>query len=196
MRWTCCMDDECNNVAAQSSAFCEFSSVLRVLQISNAQGRSTKFHSCVMRCNKQLMGPLFKWCLAFSIAAPCQKSFHCIWQGNVCWISALCCKKLLFFDWLRQPTITIVRLTRPEICVAVLSQLTSIRGRCVLGREPVPSWPPDTACSSASHMPRSQCSKMSLMHVHGCGHTEWVCATMIADGFQPQTCAGAWCRMS
>ena len=32
-------------------------------------------------------------------------------------------------------------------------------------------------------------------NVHGCVHTECVCATMIVDGFQPQMCTGAWCGM-
>ncbi len=39
--------------------------------------------------------------------------------------------------------------------------------------------------------PRSQRAKMGLTYVYGCVHTEeCVCTTMIADGFQPQTCAG------
>ncbi len=46
--------------------------------------------------------------------------------------------------------------------------------------------------------PRSQRTKMGLTNVHGCVHTECVCATMIADGFQPQTALahGAECRKS
>ncbi len=40
------------------------------------------------------------------------------------------------------------------------------------------------------------CECQSKWAVSSCVHTECMCATMIADGFQPQTCTGTWCGMS
>ncbi len=40
------------------------------------------------------------------------------------------------------------------------------------------------------------CKRQSKWAVSSCVHTECMCATMIADGFQPQMCAGAWCGLS
>ncbi len=40
------------------------------------------------------------------------------------------------------------------------------------------------------------CKRQNKWAVSSCVHIECVCTTTIADGFQPQTCAGAWCGMS
>ncbi len=72
---------------------------------------------------------------------------------------------------------------RPECCVRVALGPYHVRHR--------------------TRTPRSQCSRLGFTCVKQCGKEvctdvftlKCTCTTMISDGFQPQTCTGAWCVM-
>ncbi len=59
---------------------------------------------------------------------------------------------------------------------------------------PDPQFTPDAAAHHAhqGHSAPKWVSHMSMVVFT----LKCVCTTMITDGFQPQTCAGAWCGMS